>query len=32
MDRLWEVIKDTLPLFTPDECAKYFTAAGYEPD
>ena len=29
---LWAAIRDILPLFTPDECANYFTAAGYEPE
>lgn len=29
---LWDVIRDALPLFTPEDCASYFTAAGYEPD
>lgn len=29
---LWDAIRDALPRFTPNECAKYFTAAGYEPD
>jgi transposase len=29
---LWDVIRDTLPKFTPEECANYFTAAEYEPD
>jgi transposase len=29
---LWDVIRDTLPQFTPQDCANYFTAAGYEPD
>ena len=28
---LWNVIGDALPAFTPDECANYFTAAGYAP-
>ena len=27
---LWDVIRDTLPRFTPDECANYSTATGYE--
>lgn len=27
---LWDAIRDALPQFTPDECANYFTAAGYE--
>lgn len=29
---LWDAIRDALPLFTPDECQNYFTAAGYEPE
>lgn len=29
---LWDAIRDALPRFTPEECANYFTAAGYEPD
>lgn len=29
---LWGAIRDALPRFTPNECANYFTAAGYEPD
>lgn len=29
---LWDVIRDALTRFTPDECANYFTAAGYEPE
>jgi transposase len=29
---LWDTIRDALPQFTPNECANYFTAAGYEPD
>jgi transposase len=32
IEHLWGVIRDALPQFTPDECANYFTAAGYEPD
>ena len=31
IDGLWTVIGHTIPTFTPDECANYFTAAGYEP-
>ena len=31
IDDLWDVIRDALPQFTPQECANYFTAAGYEP-
>lgn len=29
---LWDAIRDALPCFTPEECANYFTAAGYEPE
>ena len=29
---LWDAIRDALPSLTPQECANYFTAAGYEPD
>ena len=29
---LWDAIRDALPQFTPNECANYFTAAGYEPE
>jgi transposase len=29
---LWDTIRDALPQFTPDECANYFTTAGYEPE
>ncbi len=32
IDDLWDVIRDTLPLFTTEDCTNYFTAAGYEPD
>jgi transposase len=32
IDELWDVIRDALPRFTPQDCANYFTAAGYEPD
>ena len=32
IDHLWDVIRDALPHFTANECANYFTAAGYEPD
>lgn len=32
IDDLWNAIRDALPEFTPDECANYFKAAGYEPD
>jgi transposase len=32
VDDLWSAIRDALPLFTPQECANLFTAAGYEPE
>ena len=32
IDDLWDVIRDALPTFTPQHCANYFTAAGYEPE
>ena len=32
IEGLWRVIGRLVDLFTPDECANYFTAAGYEPD
>ena len=28
---LWDAVGTAIPLFTPDECANYFAAAGYEP-
>jgi transposase len=32
IDALWDAIRDALLQFSPQECASYFTAAGYEPD
>ncbi|TLU70462.1 IS630 family transposase [Lichenicoccus roseus] len=32
IDDLWNVIRDALLTFSPQDCANYFTAAGYEPD
>jgi transposase len=32
IDDLWEAIRRVLPPFTPNECANFFTAAGYEPE
>ncbi len=32
IENLWDVIHDALPQFTPQDCANYFTAAGYEPE
>lgn len=29
---LWKAIADALDQFTPDECANFFKAAGYEPE
>jgi transposase len=29
---LWDAIRDALPRFSPQECANYFSAAGYEPE
>lgn len=31
VDELWQALTQALDIFTPDECANYFTAAGYEP-
>ena len=32
IDELWNAIGDALSQFTTQECANYFTAAGYEPE
>lgn len=32
IDTLWAAIADALDAFTPQECAHYFTNAGYEPE
>ena len=32
IDDLWDAVRDALPQFEPNECANYFTAAGYEPE
>lgn len=32
IDGLWRMIGTLLDAFSPQECANYFTAAGYEPD
>lgn len=29
---LWDVIADAIEQYKPEECANYFSAAGYEPD
>ena len=31
-EALWQTIGQLLDAFTPDECANYFSAAGYEPE
>ena len=31
-DALWTAVPDAIEAFTRDECANYFTAAGYEPE
>jgi transposase len=32
VDDLWDAIADLVDLFTPQECANYFKAAGYDPE
>jgi transposase len=32
IEGLWRLIGQLIDLFTPQECANYFRAAGYEPD
>ena len=32
LERLWNAIGRIAGTFTPDECANYFAAAGYDPD
>ena len=32
VDGLWRLIGTLVDTFSPQECANYFTAAGYEPD
>lgn len=32
VDDLWDAIADLIDLFTPQECANYFKAAGYDPE
>lgn len=31
-DALWDAVAAALEAFTPNECANYFEAAGYEPE
>ncbi len=32
VDGLWSAIGRLVDVFTPQECANYFTAAGYDPN
>jgi len=32
VDALWHVIGEAIDMFTPNECANYFTSAGYDTD
>jgi transposase len=32
IDALWHLIGMLIDTFTPQECANYFAAAGYDPD
>ena len=32
IDDLWNAVADAITKFTPEECANYFTTAGYEPE
>ena len=32
VDGLWSAIGGIIDLFSPDECANYFAACGYDPD
>jgi len=32
IEELWTAIGNALAAFSPDECASYFTTAGYEPE
>jgi hypothetical protein len=29
---LWNAIRESFPQFTPEQCANFFTATGYEPE
>lgn len=31
-DSLWDAVATALDAFSPEQCANYFTAAGYEPE
>jgi len=32
VDDLWDAVAQSLDAFTPNECANYFAASGYDPD
>jgi transposase len=32
LDTLWDAIADALPRLTPQDCANFFRAEGYEPE
>ena len=32
VEGLWHLIGDIIETFSPEECANYFSAAGYDPD
>ena len=32
IEGLWHLIGDIIETFSPEECANYFSAAGYDPD
>jgi len=32
VDELWDAVAQSLDAFTPNECANYFAASGYDPD
>ena len=32
IEGLWRLIGDIIETFSPEECANYFSAAGYDPD
>ena len=32
IDELWSAVAACLPAFRPEECTRYFEAAGYDPE
>jgi hypothetical protein len=32
LDALWDAIAEALPRLTSQDCANFFSAAGYEPE